>query len=123
MSAQDTHEKDERPEVTDDEFLQAVESLDRVEAQVDELTAAFESVDTGLTHTDTVALLYGRRNGLNKTTVEGAFQTLEDINCKTDRELIIRLLGQYSDLNLSEAEEFLAEVETLRNRYVDGETA
>ncbi|WP_159900774.1 hypothetical protein [Salinirussus salinus] len=110
---------DERPEVTDDEFLQAVETLGRVKEQVAELTAAFESIDTGLTQTDTVALLYGRRNGLNKTTAEEAFQTLSDIGSKSDRELVVRLLSQYSDLNLSESEEFLSEVETLRNRYGD----
>ncbi len=110
---------DDRPDVTDEEFLQAVEALERVEQQVDQLSDAVESIDTGLTETDTVALLYGRRNSLNKTTVEEAFQTLDDITAKRDRELIVRLLGQYSDLTLSEAEEFLSEVDTLRNRYGD----
>jgi len=112
---------DERPFVTDDEFLQAVDALDRVEVEVAELAAGIKSIDTGLTHSDTVALLYGRRNSLNKTTVEEAFETLDDITAKRERELIVRLLSQYSDLNLSEAEVFLSEVETLRNRYGDRE--
>jgi len=112
--------EEERPEITDDEFLQAVETLGRVERSVAELTEAISEIDTGLTQTDTVALLYGRRNGLNKTTIEEAFETLDDITAKSERELTIRLLSHYSDLNLSEAEEFLSEVDRLRNRYADG---
>lgn len=112
-------EEEERPQITDDEFLQAVETLDRVERSVDELVDAIGELDTGLTHTDTVALLYGRRNGLNKTTIEDAFETLDDITAKSTRELTIKLLARYSDLGVKEAEEFLSEVETLRNRYSD----
>lgn len=124
MSNEDPTETEEaeeqRPEISDEDFLQAIEALSRVERTVESLTDEIDDLDTGLTRTDTVALIYGRRNGLNKGEIEDAFETLNDLTAKSDRELIKRLLSQYGDLNLSESDEFLSEVETLRNRYSDG---
>lgn len=109
-------ETDER-KLTDEEFRQGIETLSRAEKAVSELTEAIGGLDTGLTRSDTVALLYGRRNGLNKGTIEEAFATLDDVERKDPRELVIRLLAHYSDLNLGQAQGFVSELDTLRNRY------
>ena len=99
-------------------FEEAVSALEAAETSLEELASEVSEIDTGLTHSDTVALLYGRANSLNKTEIRDGFDTLEDVRSKSTRTLLKRLISdQSSELNLSEADAFLDELERLERRY------
>ncbi|MCD2202727.1 hypothetical protein [Halobacterium sp. KA-6] len=108
---------EEDVEVTREMFERGIEALRGAEHTLDEFTAELSDVDTGLTHSDTVSLLYGRPNDLTKTAIRNGFETLEDLEAKSTRHLLKRLLADEGDLTLKEADAFLQEVERLEQRY------
>jgi len=116
--------QDEDPVDVDPEMLQrGLDALETAESSLEELGEEIHELDTGLTHSDTVALLYGRSNSLNKTEIRDAFATLEDARSKQTRTLLKRLLAdQSAELNLKEADAFLDELDRLERRY-GGESA
>jgi len=104
-------------EVTREMFERGIDALNTAEHALAEFEAELSDIDTGLTHSDTVALLYGRPNDLNKTNIRNGFETLEDLQSKSTRQLLKRLLADQSELTLKEADAFLDEVERLKQRY------
>ncbi|WP_336359070.1 hypothetical protein [Haloarcula sp. CGMCC 1.6347] len=109
---------DEPVDVDPEMFERGLEALEAAESSLEELGEEIHDIDTGLTHSDTVALLYGRANSLNKTEIRDGFDTLEDIRSKKTRTLLKRLIAdQSSELNLKEADAFLDELDRLERRY------
>lgn len=100
-----------------EELERAIAALTAVEDRVQSLVEGFDSLETGLSRSDTVALLYGRRNGLNKGNVKDAMSTLESMGGRSDTDLVKRLLADLSDLNKSEAQDFVDELTDLRRKY------
>ena len=117
MSGDDTDAGDVDPEM----FQRGLDALEAAESSLEQLGEEIHELDTGLTHSDTVALLYGRANSLNKTEIRDAFDTLEDLRSKQTRTLLKRLLAdQSAELNLKEADAFLDELDRLNRRYGEG---
>jgi hypothetical protein len=110
-------EDEDDVEVTREMFERGIDALDAAENTIAEFEAELSDVDTGLTHSDTIALLYGRPNDLNKTNIRNGFETLEDLRSKSTRQLLKRLLADQSPLLLKEADAFLDEIERLEQRY------
>lgn len=108
---------DDPVDVDPEMFERAVLALENAEATMEELSDEMASIDTGLTHSDTVALLYGRRNSLNKTEVQDALDALEDASNMGTRSLVRRMLADQSDLTLKQADAFVGELERLERRY------
>lgn len=119
MTDDNTPDEDdeEEIEVTREMFERGIEALRGAENQLDEFQAELSDIDTGLTHSDTVALMYGRPNSLTKTNIRNGFETLEDLQSKSSRYLLKRLLADQGDLKLKEADAFLDEVQRLEQRY------
>lgn len=113
-----TTDDDPVEEIIDREmFEEAVAALNAAEEAAESLQAEYADIDTGLTQSDTIALLYGRRNSLNKTEIEDALDTLDSLGRKSTSTLVKRLVADLSDLNQSEAEEVLSQLKDLRRRY------
>ncbi|WP_277539945.1 hypothetical protein [Haloarcula laminariae] len=112
--AQDGEPVDVDPEM----FQRGLDALEAAESSLNEMGEEIHDIDTGLTHSDTVALLYGRANSLNKTEIRDGFDTLEDVRSKKTRTLLKRLIAdQSAELNLKEADAFLDELDRLERRY------
>lgn len=116
----DSPDEDDDEQIDRELFERAVDELAAAEETSAELRDEIRALETGLTRGDTVALLYGRRNSLTKTSIESAFSTLEDISSTSDRTLLKRLLADLGEINQTEADAFLEEVDRLRTRYGDG---
>jgi molybdopterin converting factor small subunit len=101
------------PEVFEDALIRFEDAL----VQVEELRAEVEALDTPLSQTDTIALLYGRRNGLNKTEIKGAFETLDDVAGTSSGDLLKRLVADLGNMTQSDADEFLGELDRLSRKY------
>lgn len=100
-----------------EQFEDAIAALQDATDTIGVLREELKSIDTGLTRSDTVALLYGRRNDLNKTEIKNALETLDDISSTRSSTLVKRLLADLGGLNQSTAESFLTELERLEQRY------
>ncbi|MDH5019014.1 hypothetical protein [Halobacterium rubrum] len=104
-------------EVTREMFERGIEALRGAEHTLDEFQSELTDIDTGLTHSNTVSLLYGRPNDLTKTNIRNGFETFEDLEAKSTRYLLKRLLADEGSLTIKEADAFLQEVERLEQRY------
>lgn len=101
-------------------FEDAMTAFDAALDAIETLQAEVATMDTPLSQADTVALLFGRRNSLNKTDIKTAFDTLDDVDGVSRKTLLRRVLADMSDLNQSEAEAFIDELDRLQRRYGDG---
>lgn len=108
---------DDGPRYDDEVFEDALALFNDALGAVEDLRDEVRDLDTPLSHGDTVALLYGRRNSLNKTEIKGAFETMDDVAGTSSDTLLKRLLADLGDMNQSEAEEFLKELDRLDRRY------
>lgn len=110
----------ERVTVNDD-FLERLKALDRAATALDRLTAEVSNLDTGLDEDDLVRLLYGRRNGLNLSSIRDAFDALDSVESASSDELLVSLVAGFSGVGKRDAERFVRQVNGLRVRYGDAE--
>lgn len=114
------------PDDEDNPYLQRVtamlDTLDGVERHLDDLqTDIRDLTDMPLDNDDLVYILWGRDHNRTKTGTRDALNALGDIGDKPRREVMIRLVAAYSDLNLDEAADFVDDLYQLRDRYGDEE--
>jgi len=114
----DGGQEEDPVDVDPEMFQRGLDALEAAETSLEELGEEIHDIDTGLTQSDTVALLYGRANSLNKTEIRDGFETLEDIRSKKTRTLLKRLIAdQSAELKLKEADALLDELDRLERRY------
>lgn len=91
---------------------------DAAEAVDDLVTEANNLSRTGLRESDLVALIVGRKPSRRSLRdVEALIDTLQEIQTANTTSLLVRLLADLSDLNQTEAEEYLTELRELHERY------
>ena len=113
----ETELPDDEQSIDRELFEEAIVALNAAEEAAQELQEEYADIETGLSQSDTVALLYGRRNSLNKTEIESGLDTLDTIGRESHSTLVKRLLADLSDLNQAQAQEVLSQLEDIRRRY------
>lgn len=121
MSHAEQGEDEPEPEtvVVNDRFLDRLDALVRAEKRVQDLGDRLERIDTGLDGEDTERLLWAHLHDWSLTDVRQALDGLDAAAEKDEREIVRRLVAQYGGTTLDEADEFLEQVERLRDHYGD----
>lgn len=126
-------DEDDRPDEIeiDDTTIDTAEFHDRLETIADvaesigTLATDLRALrSTGLDDSDVVDLLYGRSNGLTKTTIETVMSTLDDVDDQVDRpgrsgrrDLLVRLVADLGKTGKTETTEVFDELERLHSKY------
>jgi len=100
------------------QFLQMLRTFDEATEAIQELQAEVAALNTGLDEEDAIRLIYGR-TGFSLSDVRSFFGALDTIQGADERKLLKRLLADLGNDRLEGADEFLDEVERLRNKYGD----
>jgi hypothetical protein len=102
-----------------EEFVEALHAVREADHRLAEIQSDLASIRTGLREEDAIRLIYGRNSDCSLEEIRALFDTLDAIAGSDTRKLTIRLLADLGGCRIDDAEDFIEEVERLRERYGD----
>lgn len=103
--------------VDTEDFVEALAGTIRLAEAMQEIRDELMDLNVGLDEDDAARLIYGRNSDLNITTIEEAFDAINEIADADPQQMGKRLLSKQSDLTIKEAAKVLKEMGNLAEKY------